>query len=148
MQHCYSAPPRPHLRHFPVKERNFLSSSPILYQHVFIAIMLSLLCLFVALFLASVVDAFAAWLPNCTTPTQHVNFVSSPQARGTMDIIWTCFAVLSLCTWTVQHLMVPVHKEYEKGELHFHTPNYGILTNSYPILHFHTPMGYEFVRYH
>ena len=34
------------------------------------------------------------------------------------------------------------------GELHFHTPNYGILTNSYPILHFHTPMGYEFVRYH
>lgn len=111
MEHCYSAP---HLRHFPVKERNFLSSSPILYQHVFIAIMLSLLCLFVALFLATVVDAFAAWLPNCTTPTQHVNFVSSPQARGTMDIIWTCFAVLSLCTWTVQHLMVPVHKEYEK----------------------------------
>ena len=31
-----------------------------------------------------------------------------------MDIIWTCFAVLSLCTWTIQHLMVPVHKEYTK----------------------------------
>ena len=30
-----------------------------------------------------------------------------------MDIIWTCFAVLSLCTWTVQHLMVPVHKEHK-----------------------------------
>lgn len=76
--------------------------------------MLSLLCLFVALFLASVVDAFAAWQPNCITPTQHVNYVSSPQVRGTMDIVWTCFAVLSLCTWTVQHLMVPVHKEYKK----------------------------------
>ena len=76
--------------------------------------MLSILCPFVALILPSVVDAFAAWQPNCTTPTQHVNFVSNPQVRGTMDIIWTCFAVLSLCTWTVQHLMVPVHKEYKE----------------------------------
>ena len=33
-----------------------------------------------------------------------------------------------------------------QGELHFHTSNHGILTNSYPILHFHTPMGYELVR--
>lgn len=74
----------------------------------------SLLCFFLAFFLASVVDAFAAWMPNCTNPTQHVNFVSSPPLRGTMDIIWTCFAVLSLCTWTVQHLMVPVHKEHRK----------------------------------
>ncbi|CAD6591799.1 MAG: hypothetical protein ASARMPRED_005610 [Alectoria sarmentosa] len=70
--------------------------------------------LFVALFFASVVNAFAAWLPNCTIPTQHVNFVSNPQVRGTMDIIWTCFAVLSLCTWTIQHLMVPVHREYKR----------------------------------
>lgn len=78
------------------------------------AFMLSQLCLIVALFIASVVDAFAAWQPNCATPTQHVNFVSNPQVRGTMDIIWTCFAVLSLCTWTIQHLMVPVHREQKK----------------------------------
>ena len=76
--------------------------------------MLSRLCLIITLFIASVVDAFAAWQPNCVTPTQHVNFVSNPQVRGTMDIIWTCFAVLSLCTWTIQHLMVPVHKEQKK----------------------------------
>lgn len=76
--------------------------------------MLCLLCLTIALFIASVVDAFAAWQPNCATPTQHVNFVSNPQVRGTMDIIWTCFAVLSLCTWTIQHLMVPVHKNQKK----------------------------------
>ena len=75
--------------------------------------MLSLLCVFVALFLRSV-DAFLAWQPNCTIPTRHVDYVSNPQVRGTMDIIWTCFALLSLCTWTVQHLMVPVHKEYKK----------------------------------
>ena len=62
----------------------------------------------------NVVDAFAAWQPKCTTPSQHVDYVSSPQVRGTMDIIWTCFAVLSLCTWTVQHLMVPVPQKYTK----------------------------------
>ncbi|CAF9930051.1 hypothetical protein IMSHALPRED_008076 [Imshaugia aleurites] len=76
--------------------------------------MLYLPCLFIALILAGVVDAFAAWLPNCTTPAQHVNFVSNPQVRGTMDIIWTCFAVLSLCTWTIQHLMVPIPKARKK----------------------------------
>lgn len=76
--------------------------------------MRSLLCVSVALFLNAVVDAFAAWQPNCTLSTKHVNYVSGPQVRGTMEIIWTCFTVLSLCTWTVQHLMVPVHKENNK----------------------------------
>ena len=74
----------------------------------------SLLCSFVALFLVSLVHGFAAWQPNCTTPSQHVNYTSSPQVRGTMDIIWTCFAVLSLCTWTIQHLMVPIQKDHTK----------------------------------
>lgn len=95
-------------------EEDLLSSSPFLQEHVFIPTMLSSLCLFLALFYASVVDAFAAWLPECTIPTQNVNFVSNPQVRGTMDIIWTCFAVLLLCTWTVQHLMVPVPKQHIK----------------------------------
>ena len=70
--------------------------------------------LFIPLFHIHTVDAFAAWLPNCSSPTQHVDYVSSPQVRGTMDIIWTCFSLLLLCTWTVQHLMVPVHKEHKK----------------------------------
>ena len=74
----------------------------------------SLSYLFVAILLASAVNAFAAWQPNCTLPSQPVNYVSSPQVRGTMDIIWTCVALLSLCTWTIQHLMVPVQKEYTK----------------------------------
>ena len=86
----------------------------LLHKHVFIATILSLPSLFVVLLFTVIVDAFAAWQPNCTTPTQHVDYVSSPQVRGTMNIVWTCFAVLSLCTWTVQHLMVPVQKEYKK----------------------------------
>ena len=76
--------------------------------------MLYALYLFIPFFHIHTVDAFAAWLPNCSSPTQHVDYVSSPQVRGTMDIIWTCFSVLLLCTWTVQHLMVPVHKEHKK----------------------------------
>ena len=86
--------------------------SLILRKHVLIAAMLYFFCLFIPLFYTQV-DAFAAWQPNCTFPTQHVDYVSSPQVRGTLDIIWTCFAVLLLCTWTVQHLMVPIHREHK-----------------------------------
>ena len=91
-----------------------ISIPSILRKHVLIAAMLYYLYLYISLFNTNRVDAFAAWQPNCTSPTQHVDYVSSPQVRGTMDIIWTCFAVLLLCTWTVQHLMVPVHKERKK----------------------------------
>ena len=76
--------------------------------------MLSVFPPLLPLLLTNVVDAFQAWQPACTTPTQHVDYVSNPQVRGTMDIVWTCFAVLLLCTWTVQHLMVPVHRRYKK----------------------------------
>ena len=108
-QFCISAPSFRYIGHL-----TFQYTPLLLYKHVFPATTLSIPYLLVALFLATVVDAFAAWQPKCTTPTQHVNYVSSPQVRGTMDIIWTCFAVLSLCTWTVQHLMVPVQREHQK----------------------------------
>ena len=76
--------------------------------------MLSVSSFFVSILLARVVNAFAAWQPNCTLPIQNVNYISNPQVRGTMDIVWTCVALLSLCTWTIQHLMVPVQKEHTK----------------------------------
>ena len=89
--------------------------------------MLFVLYCFISLLTASAVDGFAAWQPNCTLPSQHVNFMSSPQVRGTMDIIWTCFALLLLCTWTIQHLMVPAQKDHTEvsvirkllGKVHF-----------------------------
>lgn len=76
--------------------------------------MLFVLPLLILFIHTNIVDAFEAWQPVCNTPTQHVDYVSSPQVRGTMDIVWTCFAVLSLCTWTVQHLMVPVPRQSKK----------------------------------
>lgn len=44
---------------------------------------------------------------NCTLPPAHTTFVRSPNARGTLDILWSCLAVVVLCTWSVQHLNIP-----------------------------------------
>jgi hypothetical protein len=44
---------------------------------------------------------------NCTIPTAPFYFVSSPDVRGTLDILWSCLSTVFLCTWTVQHLSVP-----------------------------------------
>ncbi|KAJ5374667.1 hypothetical protein N7517_006673 [Penicillium concentricum] len=45
---------------------------------------------------------------NCTLPPESVGFISSPNTRGTLDIVWSCLSVLILCTWSVIHLNVPI----------------------------------------
>lgn len=46
--------------------------------------------------------------PNCTLPSSaEVNYVSSCNVRGTLDILWSCTFTLFICTWTVQHLNIP-----------------------------------------
>ncbi|MCJ1384098.1 hypothetical protein MMC17_007214 [Xylographa soralifera] len=61
---------------------------------------------------------------NCSIPPDVVNYVSSANARGTLDIVWSCLSVLVLCTWTVQHLNVPPqirpHTEAQKWRLRLH----------------------------
>ncbi|KAL8694130.1 MAG: hypothetical protein Q9218_001183 [Villophora microphyllina] len=52
--------------------------------------------------------AFTAYKPNCSETPNNVNYLSPPQYRGTLDIIWSCFAVVLTCTWAVQHLSVPI----------------------------------------
>lgn len=44
---------------------------------------------------------------NCTAPTDIVAFVTTPEVRGTLQILWSCLLTLLLCTWTVLHLNVP-----------------------------------------
>lgn len=46
--------------------------------------------------------------PNCTTPPETVNFVSTPNVRGSLDIVWTCLSILLLCTYKVLHQNVPL----------------------------------------
>lgn len=45
---------------------------------------------------------------NCTLPPHGTTFVQPPNARGTLDIVYSCLAVIVLCTWSILHLNVPV----------------------------------------
>jgi hypothetical protein len=45
---------------------------------------------------------------NCTLPPHDTTFVQPPNARGTLDIVYSCLAVIVLCTWSILHLNVPV----------------------------------------
>ncbi|KAJ9298541.1 hypothetical protein DTO271G3_3508 [Paecilomyces variotii] len=44
---------------------------------------------------------------NCPLPDKITNYVSGPNTRGTLDILWSSVSVLLLCTWSIQHLNVP-----------------------------------------
>jgi hypothetical protein len=66
---------------------------------------LGLVCLF------TLANAYTTFDTNCTHPSISVNFVSSVNARGTMDILWSCLFTILACTWTVLHLNVPEQRE-------------------------------------
>ncbi len=53
------------------------------------------------------VNAYSTFDSNCSVPTASVNFVSSPDSRGTMDIVWSSLFTILACTYTIQHLNVP-----------------------------------------
>lgn len=39
--------------------------------------------------------------PNCTVPATGGGFVEGSNVRGTLEIVWSCFAIILLCTWSV-----------------------------------------------
>jgi hypothetical protein len=49
-----------------------------------------------------------SYKPQCSIPAHIDGFLSSPDIRSTMDIVWTCVATLLLCTWSILHLNVPI----------------------------------------
>jgi hypothetical protein len=63
------------------------------------------------LFFAVVVKGYETFETRCTGPSTTVNFVSSADKRGTLDILFSCLFTLVACTWTVQHLNVPEQRE-------------------------------------
>ena len=69
---------------------------------------------FFLLALPSPTAAFVAFKPNCTIPPKIVNYVSNPQVRGTLQILWGCITVLLLCTWSIQHASVPIEHDKSK----------------------------------
>ena len=70
--------------------------------------------LLVLLSLVDLVHPFTAFKPKCSLPPHSVSYVSHPLVRGTLEIVWTCLIVLILCTWSVQHLSVPVASDGTK----------------------------------
>ncbi|RAK92522.1 hypothetical protein BO79DRAFT_138209 [Aspergillus costaricaensis CBS 115574] len=63
--------------------------------------------LILLLLLASNVQASSTFHTNCTLPPQHTSFVSAPNTRGTLQILWSSLFTILACTWTVLHLNVP-----------------------------------------
>ena len=42
---------------------------------------------------------------------QSSGWVSQPEQRGTIDIIWSCLATLFVCVWVMLHLNVPAQDD-------------------------------------
>ena len=78
------------------------------------AVVSSLLRVAALLTVTGTVDGFTAYQPHCPSPPEHINFASGPSIRGTLDIVWACFAVVLTCTWAVQHLSVPLDTGFRK----------------------------------
>ena len=43
---------------------------------------------------------------NCTLPNGSISYVTGPNTRGTLQILWSSLTAILLCTWTIQHLNV------------------------------------------
>ena len=68
-------------------------------------------------FLITSVEAYSNFLTICTTPSSRTNYVSSPDTRGALDVLWSCFFTIIACTWTIQHLNVPEQPIFDSREL-------------------------------
>lgn len=62
-------------------------------------------------FLSEGVYAYTRFNTTCTVPKTFVNYVSSPDSRGTLDILWSCLFTILACTWTIQHLNIPEQRD-------------------------------------
>ena len=56
-----------------------------------------------------------AFQPDCSLPPPGTNYVSGPNTRSTLSILWNCLSIIFLCTWTIQHLNVPAIRPEVKG---------------------------------
>ncbi|BCS04942.1 uncharacterized protein AKAW2_80743S [Aspergillus luchuensis] len=72
--------------------------------------------LYLLLLPASNVQAFNTVHTNCTLPAQHANFVTAPNTRGTLQILWSSLFTILACTWTVLHLNVPGYQQKPKED--------------------------------
>ncbi|KAE9368936.1 hypothetical protein N431DRAFT_561241 [Stipitochalara longipes BDJ] len=58
---------------------------------------------------ASPIDA--TFKTKCTFPNTTTHYVSSPDSRGSLNILWSCLFTIIACTLTIQHLNVPEQRD-------------------------------------
>lgn len=61
----------------------------------------------------------AIFSTDCTLPPHGTIFVQPPNVRGTLDIVYSCLAVIVLCTWSVLHINVPLQVTPANGRQKF-----------------------------
>src|SRR6187402_1327261 len=66
---------------------------------------------FLLLGLVATTRAYTVFDTSCTTPNTTTNFVSGPNTRGSLNILWSCLFTIVACTWTVQHLNIPEQRD-------------------------------------
>lgn len=69
---------------------------------------------FIFLWLIPLVHAYTVFETNCSVPVTLSNYVSSPNTRGTLDILWSSLFTIFACTWSVQHPNVPEQRNVDK----------------------------------
>ncbi|KAL6898400.1 hypothetical protein GGI43DRAFT_428561 [Trichoderma evansii] len=62
---------------------------------------------FSCFFFIAAVQAYKTFEPECSTPPADVNYVASPNSRGTLNILWSSLLTIFACTWTIHHPNVP-----------------------------------------
>ncbi|KAK5703066.1 hypothetical protein LTR97_004012 [Elasticomyces elasticus] len=71
--------------------------------------------------------AYSKFETTCTLPETVTNYVSSPNTRGLLEIIWTSLATVITCTYTVLHLNVPENGASD-WQLTYHNTMWAIIT--------------------
>lgn len=72
-------------------------------------------------YLIAVARAYSVFETTCSKPPIGVNYVSSPNFRGTLDILWSSLFTIFACTWTLQHPNVPEQRHGYRHDLNDNT---------------------------
>ncbi|KAF3076609.1 hypothetical protein CFAM422_001088 [Trichoderma lentiforme] len=65
--------------------------------------------------LIPLVQAYTVFETNCSAPATLSNYVSSPNTRGTLDILWSSLFTIFACTWTLQHPNIPAQRSNSRS---------------------------------
>jgi hypothetical protein len=73
--------------------------------------------IFICAALLSSSDAYSSFTPTCTLPPPGTNYVSGPNVRSSLTILWNCLSIIILCTWSIQHFNIPAIRPEAKSWL-------------------------------